>query len=282
MGSASFAARKLKSDRATIMPARNAPSSIDTPKSIADPTAIPSATTSTVSVKSSRDPVSATLARSHGMTRPPIGSATAMRRPIFSTASPRAIHRPPPPPPESMNMTGNITRTSTVNRSSTTSHPTAMCPVGVWSSLLSDNTRTRTTVLATDRASPNTTPAAHPHPMTHGQAGPEASRNEALKDRAGHRDAAHREKFLDVEVQPDPEHEQNHADIGKLLGEMRVGLEAGRVLADDDPREEISDDGRQPEPVRDVPKHEGRAERAGQRQDKFGVVHSDMLQGRKE
>ena len=42
------------------MPARNAPSAIDTLKISADPTAMPSAITSTVSVKSSRERVAAT------------------------------------------------------------------------------------------------------------------------------------------------------------------------------------------------------------------------------
>ena len=41
IGSASDAARRLKSDRPTTMPARNAPSAIDTPKTAAEPTAMP-------------------------------------------------------------------------------------------------------------------------------------------------------------------------------------------------------------------------------------------------
>ena len=60
--------------------------------------------------------------------------------------------------------TGNSTRTTTVNRSSTTSQPTAMCPDGVCRSLLSASTRSNTTVLATEMASPNTTPACHDQP----------------------------------------------------------------------------------------------------------------------
>ena len=42
------------------MPARNAPSAIDTLKMSDEPTAMPSAITSTVSVNSSREPVAAT------------------------------------------------------------------------------------------------------------------------------------------------------------------------------------------------------------------------------
>ncbi len=60
MGNASEAALKLYCDRPTTMPARKAPSAIDTLKMSAEPTAIPSAMTRTVSVKSSRERVSAT------------------------------------------------------------------------------------------------------------------------------------------------------------------------------------------------------------------------------
>ena len=66
MGSASDAARTLNSDRPTTSPARNAPSAIDTPKSSAEATAMPSASASTVSVKSSRDRVAAIRVSSHG------------------------------------------------------------------------------------------------------------------------------------------------------------------------------------------------------------------------
>ena len=43
IGRASVAARRLKSDRPTTMPARKAPRAIETPKSLADPTAMPRA-----------------------------------------------------------------------------------------------------------------------------------------------------------------------------------------------------------------------------------------------
>src|SRR5438128_2991243 len=54
IGSASEAARTLNSDRPTTIPAMNAPSAIETSNSVAEPTAIPSATTSTHSVKDLR------------------------------------------------------------------------------------------------------------------------------------------------------------------------------------------------------------------------------------
>ena len=66
IGSASDAARRLKSDRPTTIPARNAPSAIDTPKSFADADGDAERHTSTVSVNSSRDRVAATRSSSQG------------------------------------------------------------------------------------------------------------------------------------------------------------------------------------------------------------------------
>ena len=93
MGKASEAARRLKSDRPTTIPARKAPSAMETPNSSAEPTAMPSATTSTVSVKSSRERVSATRSSSQGMRRPPTSMVKATRASSFSAASPRASGR---------------------------------------------------------------------------------------------------------------------------------------------------------------------------------------------
>ena len=71
IGRASVAARRLNSDRPTTIPARKAPSAIETPNALAEPTAMPSASTSTVRVKSSRERVAAARASTQGISRPP-------------------------------------------------------------------------------------------------------------------------------------------------------------------------------------------------------------------
>ena len=76
--------------RPTTIPARKAPRAIETPNSSADPTAMPSATTSTVSVNSSRDRVAATRSSSQGMRRPPSTNVRATSTAILPTASPSA------------------------------------------------------------------------------------------------------------------------------------------------------------------------------------------------
>ncbi len=68
----------------------------------------------------------------------------------------------PSPGPSSA---GISTRASTVNTSSTTSQPTAMWPVGVCSCPSSLSILTRTTVLATESATPKTSPAARDQPL---------------------------------------------------------------------------------------------------------------------
>ena len=55
------------------------------------------------------------------------------------------------------------------------------------------------------------------------------------------------EQVLDVEVQPDAEHQQDHAELGELLGEPVVRDEARGEWSDRDAREQIADDRRQPE-----------------------------------
>ena len=165
IGSASDAARKLKSDWPTTIPARNAPSAIETPNTSAEPTAMPSASTSTVSVNSSRDLVLATNARSFGTRKRPMAHVMATTAPIRSSALPMPKSRPVAPGcPPLVAMIGKVTSTMTVKMSSTTSQPTATCPAGVWSASLSERTRIRTTVLATEMASPNTRPAPRLQP----------------------------------------------------------------------------------------------------------------------
>ena len=48
----------------------------------------------------------------------------------------------------------------------------------------------------------------------------------ALGQRAGNGDAAHRQQLVEVELQADAEHQQDHADLGELLGQRGVGDEA--------------------------------------------------------
>lgn len=125
IGNASDAARELKSDRPTTIPARNAPKAIDTPNTFAAPTAIPNARTKTVKVMARAGNVAATR-RAAGEE-----AATDMSNEHEQQAN---LHERPTQRQHDTGgsgrvgseRTGSRTSTRTVNRSSTTSQPTAM------------------------------------------------------------------------------------------------------------------------------------------------------------
>ena len=59
---------------------------------------------------------------------------------------------------------------------------------------------------------------------------------------------------------PDAEHEQDDADLGELLGQRRVGDEAGRVRPDQRARQQVADDRRQAEALREEAQDQRSAE----------------------
>ena len=64
-----------------------------------------------------------------------------------------------------------------------------------------------------------------------------------LTDSAGQRDAAHGKELGEVEVQSDPEHEKDDPYFCQLLGDHVVRDEPGGVRPNDDPRDEVADQG---------------------------------------
>ena len=102
-------------------------------------------------------------------------------------------------------------------------------------------------MLATEIARPKTSPADQPHPIGDADQGAEQRRDEALTQGAGHGDFADGQQLLEVELQADAEHQQDDADLGELVGEVLVGDEAGRIGPDDEPGEQVADDGGEPE-----------------------------------
>ena len=141
---------------------------------------------------------------------------------------------------------GSSTSASTIARSSTISQPTAMRPRSVSIRRRSCMARSSTTVLATESASPNTMPAPMLPAEPPRERDAERGRDRDLHHGAGNRDRAHREQVLEREMQPDAEHQQDHADLGELVGEVLVGDEAGRERSDRDAGEQIADQRRDP------------------------------------
>jgi hypothetical protein len=104
--------------------------------------------------------------------------------------------------------------------------------------------------------------------------GADRRRDQALHDRAGNRDRADGEQILDVQLQPDAEHQQDDADLGELLRDGPIGDEARRVGPDDQTGRQVADDRRQAQPLRDVPADQGGDETARQRENQLERVHA--------
>ena len=96
----------------------------------------------------------------------------------------------------------------------------------------------------------------------------------ALRDGSRDRDPTHGEQLVQVKLQPDAEHQENHADLRQLLGERAVRDEARRVWTDQDPGEQVADDRRQADALRDEAQDQRRAETASECEDQIVVVHS--------
>jgi hypothetical protein len=97
----------------------------------------------------------------------------------------------------------------------------------------------------------------------------EQGHERALRENARHRDAADLHQFLDVEVDPDAEHQKDDAHLGKLRRDRKVAHEARGVGPDDDAGQQVPDDRRQAEALRDQPEHprheQARSERREER-----------------
>ena len=95
----------------------------------------------------------------------------------------------------------------------------------------------------------------------------------ALQDRAGDRDAPHRQQFVEMELQAHTEHQQDDADFCELLRKMHVRGVSRRVGTHDDAREQVADDRRQAKPLRDVATDESGAQPGRKRENEPGFRH---------
>ena len=129
-----------------------------------------------------------------------------------------------------------------------------------------------TTVLATDRARPNTSPAVHDQPSSMAEADAHQRGDDDLDDRAGHGDARHRHQVLEREVQPDAEHQQDDADLGELAGQRVIGVEARRRRADHDAGQHVAGQRLDAQPVRQQAEGVGQQQAGGDGGDQRSVM----------
>ena len=135
---------------------------------------MPTAVTMTHKVKSSREPVRAICQSSHGKSRRPTTSMSAIKTETWPRVNTIVVSKPLSPasseggfvwPPSHTESAGSSTSTRTITRSSTTSQPIAIRPLTDSRTPRLSSALSRTTVLATESARPNTMPAARPQPQ---------------------------------------------------------------------------------------------------------------------
>src|SRR5688500_5918442 len=136
---------------------------------------MPTAAATTHKVKSSREPVPATCQSSQGKIRRPTTSMSAIKTETGPRVNARVVSklRSAAPgagtcalPPSHNESGGSNTNAKTVTKSSTTSQPTAMWPLTVSRMPRLSSAFNSTTVLATDKERPKTTPPARLQPQS--------------------------------------------------------------------------------------------------------------------
>ncbi len=127
-------------------------------------------------------------------------------------------------------------------------------------------------MLATDSASPRTSPPPIPQPRATPSIRPRSVAIDDLDERAGDRDRPDRGQVPEREVDPHPEHQQDDPDVGELEREIDIGDEAGGERAEQDAGHDVADDRRQSDPLGDEAADEGghQADRDGR--DEYGLV----------
>src|SRR5690606_33183072 len=93
-----------------------------------------------------------------------------------------------------------------------------------------------------------------------------------LDQRSGDGDTPHSKQVFDVEMKTHTEHEHDDTQLGKLLRYLTLRYVPWRERSDRDPTEEIANDGRQLEPLRDEPEKDGSEEAARERIDEVEVL----------
>ena len=76
-----------------------------------------------------------------------------------------------------------------------------------------------------------------------------------------------------MELQAHAEHQQDDADFRELLGKAAIDDEPGRVRADERAGQQIADNGRQAEAVRDVSEEKRDTQPGGEREDQVITMH---------
>ncbi len=242
---------------------------------------MPRAIASTASVNSSREPWRATKSSSQGTTRTP---ATTIRP--ANTAALTSARRTSPKgpsrsdamvgvgalPPSAGAIVGSRTRTTTVTRSWTMSQPMAAWPCGVSSSPRSVKGPQQDDGAGHRHGEPEDQPAAEPPAERDPQPDSEQRDHGDLAHGSRDGDVLDGQQLTDREVDPDPEHQEDHAELGELRGDARIRGEARGERSQEHAGDDVADDRGQPEAAGDEAADEGGRQAHGDRGDQNGLV----------
>ena len=78
-------------------------------------------------------------------------------------------------------------------------------------------------------------------------------------------------------MQPDAEHQENHADLRELFGERDITDKSRRVRTNDIPRDEISDDRRQADALGEQSENQCGRQPERDRGDEIDLVHAPRV-----
>ena len=76
-----------------------------------------------------------------------------------------------------------------------------------------------------------------------------------------------------MELEADPEHQEDDPELGELLRHRPVGHETRGHRPHGDPGEKVAHDGGQAQALRHVPERQGRGQPTRQRHDEIEIVH---------
>ena len=71
-------------------------------------------------------------------------------------------------------------------------------------------------------------------------------RGHTLRDGARHGDATHGQQLVEVELEPDTEHQEDDANLGELFGQRPVGHKPRRVGPDQHAGQQVPTSGESP------------------------------------
>src|SRR5262249_12099670 len=95
----------------------------------------------------------------------------------------------------------------------------------------------------------------------------EHGRNSDLDEGPRYRDASHREEFFQVELEPDTEHQEYHADLRQLARYIIVCRVSEHVAPEENARHHIPDYWRESDPTREETKRQRRYKSSSQGED---------------